>query len=197
MKTNHFSGPLATEFADFVSTLEAGASANKITLTQLRALDRLTKESQLPSGTIDEALAKTWLAPCGSRGPNTRCARYYLLRRFCRFLAKRLPGTFVPGESLRPRGRPTRHPISTREKRSACCSTARSRFEIGRGGIPARSGRRRYTRSFCCWTTAAHSELARAAHEAAASTSPSARLASASLRASPRVALSPEPYRSR
>ena len=35
--------------------------------------------------------------------PNTRAARYYLLRRFCRFLAAGRPGTFVPGESLRPR----------------------------------------------------------------------------------------------
>ncbi len=39
MTTNTFSGPLATELADFAATLEASASANKTTLTQLRALD--------------------------------------------------------------------------------------------------------------------------------------------------------------
>lgn len=117
MTKNHFTGPLASEFADFVATLEASASANKTTLTRLRALDRLTKESPLPSGTIDEALAKAWLAPCDSRGPNTRRARYYLLRRFCRFLAKCHPDTFVPGESLRPRGRPPTPPhIYSREE---------------------------------------------------------------------------------
>lgn len=110
MNTNHFSGPLSADFADFVTTLEASASANKTTLTQLRALDRLTKQSPLASGTIDEGLARAWLAPCATRGPNTRCSRYYLLRRFCRFLAKRHPGTFVPGESLRPRSRPPRPP---------------------------------------------------------------------------------------
>lgn len=117
MSSSHFSGPLATEFADFAIALEASASANKTTLTQLRALDRLTRESGLPSGTIDETLARTWLAACVSRGPNTRCARYYLLRRFCRFLAKRRPGTFVPGESLRPRKRPSKRPhIYSREE---------------------------------------------------------------------------------
>jgi len=110
MTTNHFSGPLATDLADFVATLEASASANKSTLTRLRALDQLIKQSPLPSGTIDEALARAWFAPCATRGPNTRRARYYLLRRFCRFLAKRCPGTFVPGESLRPRGRPPKPP---------------------------------------------------------------------------------------
>lgn len=117
MSTNHFSGPLADELADFTATLEAGASANRTTLTQLRALDRFTHESPLRPGTIDEALARAWLAPCESRGPNTRRARYYLLRRFCRFLAKRRPGTFVPGESLRPRGRPPKLPhIYSREE---------------------------------------------------------------------------------
>jgi len=33
MTTNHFSGPLAVDLADFVATLEASASANKATLT--------------------------------------------------------------------------------------------------------------------------------------------------------------------
>ena len=117
MTTAHFSGPLATEFADFTATLEASASANKTTLTQLRALDRFTQHSPLMAGTIDEALVKAWLAPCESRGPNTRRARYHLLRRFCRFLAKHRPGTFVPGESLRPRGRlPKRPHIYSREE---------------------------------------------------------------------------------
>ena len=72
MTTKYFSGPLASDLTDFVATLEASASANKATLTQLRALDRLTMENPLPSGTIDEALARTWLAPCETRGPNTR-----------------------------------------------------------------------------------------------------------------------------
>ena len=117
MTLNHFSGPLATDFADFVVTLEASASANKVTLTQLRALDRLTRQSPPTSGTIDQALARAWLAPCATRGPNTRCSRYYLLRRFCRFLAKRHRGTFVPGESLRPRSRPPKPPhIYTQEE---------------------------------------------------------------------------------
>lgn len=117
MTTNHFSGPLAVDLADFVATLEASASANKATLTQLRALDRLIKQSPLPSDTIDETLARAWLAPCATRGPNTRRSRYYLLRRFCRFLAKRRPGTFVPGESLRPRGRSPKPPyIYSREE---------------------------------------------------------------------------------
>lgn len=110
MNTNHFSSPLAVDFADFVATLEASASANKTTLTQLRALDRLTKQSPLASRTIDERLARAWLAPCATRGPNTRRSRYYLLRRFCRFLAKRRPGTFEPGDSLRPRRRPSKPP---------------------------------------------------------------------------------------
>jgi integrase len=105
-----FSGPLAAELARFTATLEAGASANRTTLTQLRALDRFVQEHALWSGTIDEPLAKAWLAPCASRGPNTRRARYYLLRRVCRFLAKRRSDTFVPGESLRPRGRPSKPP---------------------------------------------------------------------------------------
>lgn len=117
MTANQFSGPLATELRAYAATLDAGASANKATLTQLRALDRLTQESPLRSATIDETFARTWLAPCDSRGPNTRRGRYYLLRRFCRFLAKRRPGTFVPGESLRPRGRPPKPPyIYSREE---------------------------------------------------------------------------------
>ena len=69
---NQFSGPLAAEFTNFVATLEAGASANRTTLTQLPALDRFTQERPLRSGTIDEDFARAWLAPCSSRGPNTR-----------------------------------------------------------------------------------------------------------------------------
>jgi integrase len=108
--TSQFRGPLASELAAFAATLEASASANKTILGQLRALDRLTSHRGLPSGTIDEALAMAWLAGSPSRGPNTRRGRYYLLRRFCRFLAPRRPGTFVPGESLRPRRRPPKPP---------------------------------------------------------------------------------------
>ena len=101
MTTTHFSGPLASDLADFAATLEASARANRTMLIGLRALDRFTQHSPLRSGTFDEALAIAWLAPCESRGPNTRRARYHLLRRFCCFLAKRRLGTFVPGESLR------------------------------------------------------------------------------------------------
>ena len=117
MSTTHFYGPLAAELSDFTTTLEASAAANKTMLTQLRALDRFTEESALPSGTLDEAFARAWLAPCESRGPNTRLARYHLLRRFCLFLAKRRPETFIPGESLRPRRRPAALPhIYSREE---------------------------------------------------------------------------------
>ena len=117
MAAGRFCGPLAGEFAAFAATLEASATANKTTLTQLRALDRYTARRGLPSGTIDENLAKAWLADCAARAPNTRRARYYLLRRFCRFLAARCPGTFVPGESLRPRRRPPKLPrIYTRDE---------------------------------------------------------------------------------
>lgn len=110
MKATHFRGPLAAEFSAFTATLEASAVANKAMLTQLRALDRFSEQRVLPLGTLDEAFARVWLAPCESRGPNTRLARYHLLRRFCRFLAKRRPGTFIPGESLRPRRRPAARP---------------------------------------------------------------------------------------
>ncbi|MFQ5352620.1 MAG: tyrosine-type recombinase/integrase, partial [Candidatus Binatia bacterium] len=117
MTMNRFSGPLAADFEAFVDTLEASASANKTTLVQLRALDRFTKQRLPVSGTIDEALARAWLTPCATRGPNTRRSRYYLLRRFCRFLAKRRLGTFVPGERLRPRGRAPKPPhIYSREE---------------------------------------------------------------------------------
>jgi integrase len=117
MNADHFHGPLAAELLAFTATLEASAVANKATLTQLRALDRSMGQVTLPSGTLDETFARAWLAPCESRGPNTRLARYHLLRRFCRFLAKRRPGTFVPGESLRPRGRPSKLPhIYSREE---------------------------------------------------------------------------------
>lgn len=105
-----FSGPLAAELAAFVATLEASAVAGNPLITKLRAVDRLTQERALVSGTLDEAFARAWLAPCESRGPNTRLSRYHLLRRFCRFLAKRRPQTFIPGESIRPRRRPTAQP---------------------------------------------------------------------------------------
>lgn len=112
-----FCGPLADEFADFVATLEASSAANKSTLTLLRALDQFTKNVVLSEGTIDEAFARQWLAPCKTRGPNTQYLRYQILRRFCRFLAKRRPDTFVPGDSLRPRRRPPPPPhIYTREE---------------------------------------------------------------------------------
>ena len=75
MATSRFGGPLASEFAAFAATLEASATASKTTLTQLRALDRFTAQRSLPSGTIDETLAKAWLAGCVTRAPNTRAAR--------------------------------------------------------------------------------------------------------------------------
>ena len=110
MNAANFSGPLATDLADFAATLEASATANKTTLTLLRSIDRLTQQIALPVGTLDEAFARAWLAPCESRGPNTRLGRYHLLRRFCRFLARRRQSTFIPGEPLRPRRRPSAPP---------------------------------------------------------------------------------------
>ena len=74
MAAGRFCGPLAGEFAAFAATLEASATASKTTLTQLRALDRYTAQRGLPSGTIDENLAKAWLADCATRAPNTRRA---------------------------------------------------------------------------------------------------------------------------
>jgi len=113
----HFSGPLAAELAEFTATLEASAVANRTLLRRLRALDRFTQERTLVSGTLDEAFARAWLTPCESRGPNTQAAYYCLLRRFCRFLAKRRPQTFIPGESFRPRRRPAKQPhIYSREE---------------------------------------------------------------------------------
>src|SRR5258708_9204778 len=117
MATGRFCGPLASELGAFAATVGASATASKTSLTQLRALDRFTAQRSLPPGTIDETLAKAWLAGCVTLAPNTRAARYYLLRRFCRFLAARRPGTFVPGESLRPRRRPPKPPhIYTRDE---------------------------------------------------------------------------------
>lgn len=110
MNPTRFNGPLAAELTDFTATLEASAVANKTLLTKLRALDRFTQGRTLVAGTLDEAFARAWLAPCESRGANTRLARYHLLRRFCRFLTKRRPQTFIPGESLRPRRRPAAQP---------------------------------------------------------------------------------------
>jgi integrase len=110
MTASHFSGPLAAELADFVAFLKASGSGCKTTITMLRALDSFTLRRPLLSRTIDEEFARDWLAPCKSRGPNTQRARYYLLRRFCRFAARRCPDTFVPGESLRPRSRPPKPP---------------------------------------------------------------------------------------
>ena len=75
MAAGRFCGPLAGEFAAFAATLEASATAGKTTLTQLRALDRYTAQRGLPSGTIDENLAKAWLADGATRAPNTRRAR--------------------------------------------------------------------------------------------------------------------------
>src|SRR4029077_10893312 len=69
MAAGRFCGPLASEFAAFAATLEASATANKTSLTQLRALDRYTAQRGLPSGTIDENLAKAWLADCATRAP--------------------------------------------------------------------------------------------------------------------------------
>jgi integrase len=102
---------------DYIDTLRAAGSDNRTTLTQLRALDRLTETMPLPLGTIDETFARAWLAPSLTHGPNTLCQRYYLLRRLCRFLVARRPQTFVPGESLRARRRPAPPPhIYTREE---------------------------------------------------------------------------------
>lgn len=141
MKATRFSGPLTADLAAFEVTLEASATSNKATLTLLRAIDRMTVQNALPSGTIDEAFARRWLAPCASRGPNTRVRRYLLLRRFCRFLARRRPGTFVPGEALRPRRRPTAQPYiySQKEIRSLLEGALSLRDWEGRHHCPIRS----------------------------------------------------------
>src|SRR5258708_36912657 len=102
MAPGRFWGPWASEPAAFAATLEASATASKTTLTQLRALDRFTAQRSLPPGTIDETLAKAWLAGCGTRAPDTRAARYYLLRPFSRFLPAPPPGTLGAGRSRRP-----------------------------------------------------------------------------------------------
>jgi integrase/recombinase XerD len=117
VKATRFSGPLASDLEAFAATLEASATSNKATLTLLRALDQMTLQSTLQSGTIDEAFARRWLADGESRGPSTQLRRYHLLRRFCRFLARRRTGTFIPGASLRSRRRPQARPhIYSREE---------------------------------------------------------------------------------
>jgi integrase/recombinase XerD len=108
--TTSFTGPLATDLAAYVMMLEAAGTANKTNLNRLRELDRLTQTHGLPAGTVDEALARAWLAPSELRGPNTQYGRYHVLRRVCRFLLQRRPGTFIPGESMRPRRRPSAPP---------------------------------------------------------------------------------------
>src|SRR6266571_440558 len=57
----------------------------RLLLEKKKTLDRYTAQRDQTSGTIDENLAKAWLADFAVRAPNTRRARYYLLRRFCRF----------------------------------------------------------------------------------------------------------------
>lgn len=117
MTTIHFSGPLASDLIDYVYQLKAMGRFHKSIRYGLGALDRLTQRISLPSETIDEAFTKAWLAPCTERGSNTLRGRYYLLRSFCRFLALRRSGTFVPGEALRPRYRPADPPhIYSREE---------------------------------------------------------------------------------
>ena len=115
--TTDFSGPLAYDLANYVALLKAVGRASPCILKQLHALDRLSLTLPLPSQSIDEAFAKAWLAPSDTRGPNTRRGRYFLLRGFCLFLAKRRPQTFVPDQFLCPRRRPSPPPhIYTREE---------------------------------------------------------------------------------
>ena len=152
MTTTSFCGPLASDFAAFAATLEASATANKTTLTQLRALDRFTAQRGLPSGTIDVTLARVWLADCALRAPNTRraattcCAasavssRPAVTARSCR------ASRFVRAADRRS------HPTSTPAKRCLPYWLARSRCGTGPTGIPARSGRQPCTRSSCCWS---------------------------------------------
>jgi integrase/recombinase XerD len=112
-----FSGPLARDLSTYLATLKAAGRMCRSTLTQLRALDRLTLTTPLPSQSIDEAFAKAWLMPSDTRGPNTRRCRYFLLRGFCLFLARHRPETFVPNEFLCPRRRPSPPPhIYTRQE---------------------------------------------------------------------------------
>jgi hypothetical protein len=101
-----FYGPLASDLVSYLDRLKAEGRAIRSPLAQLRAIDRLTLTIPLLSGSIDQAFAKTWLAPLDTRGPNTRRGRYFLLRGFCLFLARSRPQTFVPGPFLCPR-RPT------------------------------------------------------------------------------------------
>jgi len=101
-----FRGPLASDIAKYLDRLKAEGRAMRSPVAQLRALDQLTLTIPLPTGSIDEAFAKTWLAPSDARGPNTRRCRYFLLRGFCRFLARSWPQTFVPSPFLCPRHRP-------------------------------------------------------------------------------------------
>jgi integrase len=110
MTTSNFSGPLADDLAGFLARLRDAGAASASWVKQLRTLDRFTQDRLLPLRTIDEATARAWLAPSATRGPNTMHGRYCLLRRFCRFLATHRPGTFIPGETLRPRQRPAAPP---------------------------------------------------------------------------------------
>jgi integrase/recombinase XerD len=105
-----FYGPLASDLVNYLNRLKAEGRAMRSPLAQLRALDRLTLTIPLLTGSIDQAFAKTWLAPSDTRGPNTRRGRYFLLRGFCLFLARSRPQTFVPGPFLCPRRRPAPPP---------------------------------------------------------------------------------------
>jgi len=108
--TNLFSGPLASDLAEYLDRLKASGRAIRSPLALLRALDRLTLTIPLQTGSIDEVFTKTWLAPSDNRGHNTRRCRYFLLRGFCLFLARSRPQTFVPGPFLCPRRRPAPPP---------------------------------------------------------------------------------------
>ena len=136
MATSRFGGPLASEFAAFAATLEASATANKTTLTQLRALDRFTAQRSLPSGTIDETLAKAWLAGCVTRPrtpapPATTCCAASAASWRPAAPARSCPASHFARAADRPS-----HPTSTPGTRCVPCLPARSHCGTGPAGHP-------------------------------------------------------------
>lgn len=97
-----FTSPLGHDMQKFISL---GRSQGKLYLVEetiLCRFDRFLKSHRYPPKRLSDSVIRKWIGLFYNRQPQTRCTNFEVVRRFCLYLCRFDPKTYVPDVSLNP-----------------------------------------------------------------------------------------------
>jgi integrase len=111
MKTeNSFHSCLAADLKRYITLKQALGRRFQIASSILLKLDQFLCRQRQPSADLTAETFKQWAETMDSLCPNTRLARMRLVRNFCLYRRRTVPGCFVPDPTQFPQAVPTVRP---------------------------------------------------------------------------------------